>query len=73
MQLQLTLEQAYARASKGLRQKMEYSVNLLQKAERLALAYDSRGGGISLHSAEEKTRKPYCTSPSWRAYNTRDT
>lgn len=51
---------------------MEYSIRLLQKAERLALAYDRRGG-ISLHSAEEKTRKPYCTSPSWRAYNTRDT
>ena len=51
---------------------MEYSVRLLQKAERLALAYDRRGG-ISLRSAEEKTRKPYCTSPSWRAYNTRDT
>ena len=51
---------------------MEYSVSLLQKAERLALAYDRRGG-ISLHSAEEKTRKPYCILPSWRAYNTRDT
>lgn len=44
MKIQLTLEQAYARASEGLRQKMEYSVNLLQKAERLALAYDRRGG-----------------------------
>ena len=73
MKIQLTLEQAYARASEGLRQKMEYSVRLLQKAERLAMAYDRRGGGISLRSAEEKTRKPYCTSPSWRAYNTRDT
>lgn len=44
MKIQLTLEQAYARASEGLRQKMEYSVSLLQKAERLALAYDRRGG-----------------------------
>ena len=43
MKIQLTLEQAYARASEGLRQKMEYSVRLLQKAERLALAYDRRG------------------------------
>ena len=72
MKIQLTLEQAYARASEGLRQKMEYSITLLQKAERLALAYDRRGG-ISLRSAEEKTAKPYCISPSWRAYNTRDT
>jgi hypothetical protein len=72
MKIELTLDEAYARASEGLRQKMEYSIRLLQKAERLALAYDRRGG-ISLHSAEEKTAKPYYTSPSWRAYNTRDT
>ena len=72
MRLQLTLEQAYARASKGLRRKMEYSIRLLQKAERLALAYDSRGG-ISLLSAEEKTRRPYCTSRSLRVYDTRGT
>ena len=72
MKIELSLDEAYARASKGLRQKMEYSITLLQKAERLALAYDS-WGGISLHSAEEKTRKPYCILPSWLAYNTRDT
>ena len=72
MKIELSLDEAYARASKGLRQKMEYSITLLQKAERLALAYDNRGG-ISLHSAEEKTRKPYYILPSWLAYNTRDT
>lgn len=44
MKVELSLDEAYARASKGLRQKMEYSITLLQKAERLALAYDSRGG-----------------------------
>lgn len=44
MKIDLSLEQAYARASSGLRKKMEYSIRLLQKAERLALAYDSRGG-----------------------------
>ena len=54
MKIQLTLDEALARASKGLRQKMEYSVRLLQKAERLATSYDSRGG-ITLPSAEEKT------------------
>ena len=44
MNIELTLDQAYARASAGLRRKMEYSIRLLQKAEPLALAYDSRGG-----------------------------
>lgn len=72
MNIGLTLEQAYARAGKGLRRKMEYSVHLLQKAERLALAYDSRGG-ITLRSAEERTRRPCCISPSWRVYDTRGT
>ena len=44
MKVTITLAEAYARASKDLRRKMEYSICLLQKAERLALAYDSRGG-----------------------------
>lgn len=72
MKIDLSLNEAYARASEGLRQKMEYSIRLLQKAEHLALAYDSRGGITSL-SAEEKTRRPCCTSPNYRAYNSRDT
>lgn len=44
MKIELTINEAYARASEGLRQKMQYSILLLQKAEQLALAYDSRGG-----------------------------
>ena len=40
----ITLEQALQKASRRLRDKMIYSVNLLQKAENLALAY---GGGNS--------------------------
>ena len=68
----MTIEEAYARASKRLRQKMEYSIRLLQKAERLALAYDSRGGITSL-SAGGRTRRPCCISPSWRVYDTRGT
>lgn len=44
MKVEITLKEAYARASKGLRHKMAYSIRLLQKAEKLALAYDSRGG-----------------------------
>ena len=42
MKTNITLEQALARASKGLQKKMMYSIDLLRKAERLALAY---GGG----------------------------
>lgn len=42
MRTNITLEQALQKASRRLRDKMMYSVNLLQKAESLALAY---GGG----------------------------
>jgi hypothetical protein len=72
MKVELTLDEAFACASNGLRQKMEYSIRLLQKAERLALAYDSRGGITSL-SAVGKTRRPCCTLLSWRVYDTRGT
>lgn len=72
MKIDITLEEAYARASKGLRRKMEYSINLLQRAEKLALAYDN-GGGISLLSAEEKTVRPSIILHSWPVYASRDT
>lgn len=72
MRIDITLEEAYARASKGLRRKMEYSINLLQRAEKLALAYDNRGG-ISLLSAEEKTVRPSIILHSWPVYASRDT
>ena len=39
MRTNITLEQALQKASRRLREKMKYSVNLLQKAESLALAY----------------------------------
>ena len=42
MKTNVTLEQALSRASKRLREKIMYSVELLRKAEKLALAY---GGG----------------------------
>ena len=42
MRTNITLEQALQKASRRLREKMKYSVNLLRKAESLALAY---GGG----------------------------
>lgn len=72
MKIDITLEEAYARASKGLRRKMEYSINLLQRAEKLALAYDNRGG-ISSLSAEEKTVRPSIILHSWPVYASRDT
>lgn len=72
MKIDITLEEAYARANKGLRRKMEYSINLLQRAEKLALAYDNRGG-ISLLSAEEKTVRPSIILHSWPVYASRDT
>ena len=42
MKTNITLEQALARASKGLQKKMMYFIDLLRKAESIALAY---GGG----------------------------
>jgi hypothetical protein len=72
MQLNITLKEAYGRASNRLRRKMEYSIHLLRKAEKLALAYDTRGG-ITLLSAEAKTVRRSFISHSWLAYNSRDT
>ena len=72
MKVEITLKEAYARASKGLRHKMAYSIRLLQKAEKLALAYDSRGA-ITWLSAGEKTLRPSIISLNWQAYNSRDT
>ena len=42
MKTNITLEQALAKASNGLQKKMMYSIALLRRAEKLALAY---GGG----------------------------
>jgi len=44
MKANITFEEACKRASNGLRKKMIYSVNLLQKAEKIALSYDSSDG-----------------------------
>lgn len=43
MQIDITLEQALERCSKGLKEKLLYSVGLMQRAERLALMYDEGG------------------------------
>lgn len=44
MIIDTTLDQALARASAPLRRKMQHSVELLRKAERIALNYDSENG-----------------------------
>lgn len=44
MTIDITLDQALARASASLRKKMEHSVELLRKAERIALNYDREDG-----------------------------
>lgn len=44
MTIDITLEQAFARASVPLRKKMEHSVELLRKAERIAFNYDRENG-----------------------------
>ena len=43
MKTNVTLEQALSKASNGLQKKMMYSIELLRKAERLALAYGVGG------------------------------
>lgn len=44
MRIDITLDQALARASAPLRKKMEHSVELLRKAEHIALNYDREDG-----------------------------
>ena len=44
MRTNITIEEALSRASAGLRRKMEYSIGLLRKAERIALSYDKDDG-----------------------------
>ena len=44
MNINITLSEALERASEGLRKKMLHSVELLQKAEKIALNYDAKNG-----------------------------
>ena len=43
-ELQITLDEVLPRLSQSLQRKLLYSVELLRKAEKLALAYDSENG-----------------------------
>ncbi len=58
MEINITLAEAYGRASNRLRKKMEYSIGLLQKAEKLALSYDSRGGVLSCFLRRQRQPSP---------------
>ena len=51
MKANITLEQAKERAPKWLWRKMEHTIELLQKAERLALTYDKEDGFYLAFSA----------------------
>lgn len=55
----MDLEQAYSRASAGLRQKMKHSVELLRKAEKLALAYDAADGFFLAFSGGKDSQALY--------------
>lgn len=44
MQTDITVDNALQKASVGLRKKMEYTIQLLQKAEKIALSYDQEDG-----------------------------
>lgn len=57
MKTNITLEQALEKVSRSLRDKMIYSVNLLQKAEKLALAYGGAIMVITLHLVGERIVK----------------
>lgn len=48
MKTNITLEEALSKASKGLQKKMMYSIDLLRKAERLALSYGGGNNGYYL-------------------------
>lgn len=48
MKTNITLEQALSKASKGLQKKIMYSIDLLRKAERLALSYGGGNNGYYL-------------------------
>lgn len=61
MKTNITLEEALSKASKGLQKKMVYSIELLRKAERIALAYsvDGNNGYYLAFSAGKDSQALY--------------
>ena len=58
MKTAITLEEALSRSRPGLRYRIEQSVALLRKAEKLALMYDN-GGGIILLCLLARIVRPF--------------
>jgi hypothetical protein len=63
MQINITLEDALKKASPQLREKMQYSVDLLRKAEPLALRYSPDGFYV-----EQKLRKRFKLSNKFHVF-----
>lgn len=59
MKLNITLDEALRKASPGLRAKMEDSVALIRKAERLSLMYDEEDGLQSFYGIASNNRWLY--------------
>ena len=57
--MNITLEEAYSRASLPLRRKMEHSVALLRKAEKIAKAYDAENGYFLAFSGGKDSQALY--------------
>ena len=57
--MDLELEKAYSRASSGLRKKMEHSISLLRRAEKIANAYDSDNGFFLAFSGGKDSQALY--------------
>ena len=66
MRTNITLEEALAKASKGLQKKMMYSIDLLKKAERLALAYGGVIMAITLPLVQVRTVRHSIILQSWQ-------
>lgn len=59
MELNITLSEALERASEGLRKKMLHSVELIQKAEKIALNYDADNGYFLAFSGGKDSQALY--------------
>jgi len=59
MKIDITLEQALQRATAPLRRKMQHSVELLRKAERLAMHYDPQDGYFLAFSGGKDSQALY--------------
>ncbi len=66
MKTNVTLEQALSRASKRLKEKIIYSVELLRKAEKLALAYGGVIMDITLPLVQERTVRHSIMLQNWQ-------